>query len=275
MGRRRSKSRKRRDRGAEPARPEAAPRRTPAAEAAEPGTEPPTARPATRPSPPKASSPKATPAEAPGPERAALRPWRPRVQALLDHLQSWGRTQYAAAIERWLEHTFEPLGGADAARACDVDRAVEDFLCLPGSAGEGLSVLRVFADQAPAPEGGPMDPEDRDQIRRWERERGRGVFLVQHAAPDRLTLWDPLEGAPLTLHLLHKLGAARAAGIQRGTVVTATYQPWMARLVAVGEVEFFDDERAVSLFREETVSSGARWHEAPPPAPTPTARSRK
>ena len=259
MGRRRSKSRKRRNRGdAPPKRPEAAPR----------GQTPVPARPA---SPAGAPTP-AAPAEV---GRDALRPWRTRVLELLDHLHGWSRSQYAPAIERWLEHQFGQAGGPDAARACDVDRTVEDFLCMVGSADESHSILSVFAEQAPGPDGGPLDPEDREQVLRWERERRRGVFLVQHAARDRLTLWDPLEGAPLTLHLLHKLGAQRADQLKRGTVVTATYQPWMARLVAVGEIEFFEDERAVSLFREETLGSGARWHEAPPPAPQPTSRSRK
>ena len=84
---------------------------------------------------------------------------------------------------------------------------------------------------------------------------------------DQLSLWDPLEGAPLTLHLLEKLQGSRAEAISRGTVVTISYQPWMARLVAVGEPEFFVDTRALALFREQTLESGAPWHEAPAPAP--------
>lgn len=207
-------------------------------------------------------------------DRSALRPWRTRVQDLLDHLHSWSRANYGPALEDFLTQRFGSAQATEAAPGEDVDRAVEDYVCASGSAGDARSILSVFAEQAPGTGGGPMDPEDRVQVQRWERERSRGVFLIQHAARDRLTLWDPLEGAPLTLHLLRKLGQARAEGLRRGTIVTATYQPWMARLVAIGTVEFFDDERAITLFRAETLESGASWHEAPPAAPQPTQRTR-
>ena len=155
-------------------------------------------------------------------------------------------------------------------------RAFVDCVCASCSAGDDRSILSVFCDPASGPGESELDAEDRGQARRWERERRRGVFLIQHAARDRLTLWDPLEGAPLTLHLLRKLPESLATALRRGTVVTATYQPWMARLVAVGKVEFFTDGRAVALFREQTVGAGTPWHEAPPAAPkaAPKARSR-
>ena len=216
------------------------------------------------------------PGEAPA--GSALRPWRTRVQDLLEHLRAWSREHYGAAIEAWLEQrlgTSEEGDRPAAVNPADADQALEEFVCAPGSAGEGRSVLGVFADQAPGPDGGPMDPEDREQARRWERERARGVFLIQHAARDRLTLWDPLEGAPLTLHLLHRLSEARLGHLRRGTVVTATYQPWMARLVAVGEIEYFSDPRAIALFREQSVESGTRWYEAPPAAPRSASKGRR
>jgi hypothetical protein len=266
MARRRSKSRKGKSRGGHEIAAEAP---APRVEEAGRRATPPAA--AGRERPVLASPARAAASEG----RSDLRPWRGRVQDLLDSLQSWSRAHYGPAVDQWLESRFEGLGGPADAPEADVDRAVEDFVCTPGSAGEGRSILSIFAEQAAGPAEEGLEPEDRDQLRRWERERRRGVFLIQHAARDRLTLWDPLEGAPLTLHLLNKLGAARADSLRRGTVVTATYQPWMARLVAVGEVEFFADERAISLFREEAVGSGARWHEAPPPAPLPTARARK
>jgi len=222
--------------------------------------------------------PEAPTARSESPTPAALRPWRTRVQDLLDHLRAWSREHYGAAIEARLEqHLGTSEGGVPpaAVNQADADRAIEEFVCSPGSAGEGRSVLGVFADQAPGPDGGPMDPEDREQARRWERERARGVFLIQHAARDRLTLWDPLEGAPLTLHVLHKLSEARLAHLRRGTVVTATYQPWMARLVAVGEIEYFSDPRAIALFREQSAESGTRWHEAPPAAPRSASKGRR
>lgn len=273
MGRRRGRSRKRRNRGGgtEGVGATAAP--TAAAGASSPGGVPGGVPGGGVPEPPAAKG---------------LRPWRTRMADLLDHLRSWSRESYAEAVEAFLAQHLSAQGypgpsdaeadaeaNADAIRPEDVDRAIEDFACAVGSAGGDRSILSVFAEQAPGVDGGDMDPEDRSQLLRWERERRRGVFLIQHATRDRLTLWDPLEGAPLTLHLLLKLSEARVGLLRRGTVVTATYQPWMARLVAVGEVEYFADGRAVALFREETVSSGAQWHEAPPPAPKPTTRKLK
>ena len=185
--------------------------------------------------------------------------WRKRVNDLIVHLRDWARQSYAPAIDAFLDERF----GAARAEApeADVEAATDDFVCAPGSAGDGSSILRVFADHASS-----LDAEDRDQIRRWEHERRRGVFLVQRARRDRLFLWDPLEGAPITLHLLDKLSAQRLGLLGRGTVVTAVFQPWMARLIAVG-TEFFADPRALQMFRDETASTGATWHEPPPPAP--------
>jgi hypothetical protein len=194
-------------------------------------------------------------------QRPELIPWRKRVNDLVVHLRDWSRASYAQAIAAFLEERFG--AGAEPAEA-DIEAATDDFVCSAGSAGDGSSILRVFADHATG-----LEPEDRDQIRRWETERRRGVFIVQRARRDHLLLWDPLEGAPLTLHLLDKLAATRLQLVGPGTIVTAVFQPWVARLIAVG-VEFFGDPRALQLFREETTSSGAQWHESPPPAPQRT-----
>jgi len=181
------------------------------------------------------------------------------VDALIGALRDWSRTSYAPAIDAFLgEHL-----GADAAPA-DRETATDDFICAGGSAGDGSSILRVFVDHATTVSG--LDQEARGQVRRWEQERRRGVFIVQRARRDQLFLWDPLEGAQLTLHLLEKLSEARLTTIGPGTVVTAVFQPWVARLVAV-RAEFFGDPRALQLFREQTCSSGAAWHEPPAAAP--------
>ena len=94
------------------------------------------------------------------------------------------------------------------------------------------------------------------------------MFLVQRAQRDALEVWDPLEGAPLTLHLLDRLDNDKAASLRRGAVVTASFQPWVARLVAVGPVEIFEAQDALDLFRREVLAAGQSWHDAPPPAPT-------
>lgn len=194
-------------------------------------------------------------AEKPRPELVS---WRKQVNDLIVHLRDWGRHSYAEAIDAFLGERF---GEGEAPAESDIEAATDDFLCAPGSAGDGSSILRVFADHATG-----LEPEDRDQIRRWESERRRGVFVVQRGRRDRLFLWDPLEGAPITLHMLDKLSASRLQLIGRGTVVTAVFQPWAARLIAVG-VEFFGDPRALQMFRDEVSGSGATWHEPPTPAP--------
>ncbi len=191
--------------------------------------------------------------------REEIVPWRKRVNDLIVHLRDWSRQSYAPAIDAFLTERFGDPAAVE--HESDLDAATDDFVCAPGSAGDGSSILRVFADHASS-----LSTEDREQIRRWEQERRRGVFLVQRARRDRLFLWDPLEGAPITLHLLDKLSASRLQLVGRGAVVTAVYQPWVARLIAVG-MEFFGDPRALQMFRDETTGSGATWHEAPPPAP--------
>jgi hypothetical protein len=193
-------------------------------------------------------------------ERPALVPWRLRVGGILDSLAAWAEANYAPAIAAHRAERFGDPPGPE--RADDLARAALDFCCTPGSADGTVSILRAFGDQAPG-----LEPEERENLRRWERERRRGVFVVQAARRDRLVLWDPLEGAPITLHLLEK--RPEGQDLPPGSVATASFQPWQARLVAVGDVEGFSDPRALGLFREQTVASGAAWHEPPAAAPVP------
>lgn len=230
--------------------------------------------------PKPASAPTATDREAPAGDAAptegagiekGLVPWRTRMATLRATVRDWSRLRYAEAIDAWLREQFEDPDAVG--HAADVERAVEDFLCSPGSTGDDPSILSVWCTQAQngqlaADDGGDASAEDIAQVRRWERERHRGVFILQRAQRDQLALWDPLEGAPLTLHLLEKLGAEEAEALERGTIVTAIYQPWMARLVAVG-TEYFTDPRAMQLFREQTLDAERAWHEAPAAAPAP------
>jgi hypothetical protein len=170
-------------------------------------------------------------------------------------LRTFARTRYGAALDAWLAQHAPDAAGAD------LRRAIDDFASTPGSAGGDRTVLRVYAEDDPQ-----RPTQEVAQVLRWEAERRRGVFVVQRAGRDRLVLWDPLEGAPLTLHLLEKLSTAAAGGLREGSVVTATWQPWMARLVAV-HLEVFTDPQALALFRREVLASGTRWHEAPAAAP--------
>lgn len=233
-------------------------------------------------------APKAAPATQPAPQPAVqpealaspseLLAWRKRMAALLEAVRAWSRLHYAEALDAYLQERF---GNPDATEhARDVAAATDDFVCTPGSAGDGASILSVYcgqvsSGQTPSPTTSDSSAPKKDelaQVGRWDRERHRGVFILQRATRDRLSLWDPLEGAPLTLHLLDKLPQREADGLARGAIVTAAYQPWMARLVAVS-AEYFTDPQAVQLFREQTVEASRPWHEAPAAAPEKTRSS--
>jgi len=188
---------------------------------------------------------------------AALRPWREVVQSLRARLRAFARERFAPAVAPFVD--VDPR---------DRERLEEDFVCQPGSSGEPHSILRKFTEhEAELPAG------DREQLLRWERERGRGVFLVQDATRDRLVVWDPIEGAGLTLHLLTRLPRDRARTLETGTVATVTYAPWMARILAIDPPELFADPRAAELFEREVREGGQSWHPAPPPAPKATPRA--
>lgn len=192
-------------------------------------------------------------------KRAPIVPWRQRVRSLMDTARQYAREHHSDSAEAVAR---AQLGDPETAHPADIMRLLDDLICTPGAAGDGRSIVAACADAA---EG--LEALDRDQLRRWESERGRGVFIVQRCFPDRIEVFDPLEGAGLTLHLLNRLGAGRAAEVTPGTVVTATYVPYVARVVAVGVVEIFTEHAAIEMFRREVQASGAAWHEPPPPPP--------
>lgn len=192
--------------------------------------------------------------------RAPLVPWRAKVRELLDGMRGFARQQHGKGLETLLKAEFgdPPEAGHEA----DLERFVDDMITTRGSAGDGRSISSAYAEA-----NADLEPLDRDQVRRWESERRRGVFLVQRCFQDRIEAFDPIEGAALTLHLLDRLPAGRAAEIRTGAVLTTTYLPYVARLVATGLLELFADPEALAMFREQVQQSGATWHEAPPPAP--------
>ena len=180
----------------------------------------------------------------------------------LGALREWAQLHYGEAIDAFVEARFGSPPAAD--QPHDIDRSIDDFLCSPGSAGhDRTSIVKAFANKAQS-----LDDTECTQVVRWARERRRGVFLIQRATRDTLEVWDPLEGAPLSLHLLERIGNARARDIVRGTVAVASYMPWIARLVATGRVEFFDAAEALPLFRRHVEDDGAVWHDLPAVVPT-------
>ena len=195
-------------------------------------------------------------------KRTPIVPWRDRVRRLRDQLRAFARNHYAAVLDSALIERFGNPPKAE--HPADLGRVEEDLVCTPGSAGDARSILRVFAD-----DGAQLEDTERAELLRWEQGRSRGVFLVQRASQDRIEVWDPLEGAGLTLHLLDRLSTARADALPRGSVLTTTFLPFAARVVAVGYLELFEDPRAKELFKEQVRSGGRSWHEAPPPAPKP------
>jgi hypothetical protein len=189
------------------------------------------------------------------PPRAALVSWKVRVAEIAGCL-----------VERAREHGLAPQGApaGGATDPADEDAALEDAACAPGSAGDGRSLLRAFAE-----DGDGLSPPEREQLLRWEKERRKAVYLVERCFPDAVEVWDPVEGARLTFHLPDRLPGARASEVARGTLVVATTVPWTTRRLARGRVEFWSDPRALPMYRNEVRSSGRAWHDLPPAAPTP------
>lgn len=201
-----------------------------------------------------------------GRARAGLVPWRERARDVLARLRAFARDGWADALEQYLGARF---GDAAAETSLsDLQIAFDDFVCGPGSAGEEehptRSILRVFVDEAP-----DLDPEERRLLPTWEAERERRVYLLDRAHRDRLELWDPLAGGRTVLHLIEKLPAAAAAALGRGTVVVATSAPWSKRRIVLGQLELYDADDAVEMYRGEVRAGGRMWHELPPPAPAP------
>jgi hypothetical protein len=182
-----------------------------------------------------------------------------RAAELLRRAREHARERHAAALEAWGALRF-PRGTTPA--AADLDRAVDDFLVLDASAEGGPSALREFAEGAE-----DLRPEERAQVLRWEKERRRGVYLLERCQKECLEAWDPLEGRRQVLHFCEPMPPGRAAALRRGTVFTATAVPWNDRWLAQGQVEFFEGEEAVRLYRNEVRSIGRTWHDQPPPPP--------
>jgi hypothetical protein len=188
-------------------------------------------------------------------------PWRERAREVLARLRAFARDREPEALETFLRGLFgEP---SDVPPDADLERAFDDYVAAPGSAGEGRSLARAFAEEA---EG--LEAEERRDLPRWETERRRRVYLLDRAARERLDLWDPLTADRVVLHLLERLPAARAAALERGAVVVASSAPWGTRQVAIGRLELYEEDEAIRMYRREVVSSGRIWNDLPPPAPT-------
>jgi hypothetical protein len=192
--------------------------------------------------------------------RAALVSWKVRAADLGARLIDHARERRGPELEALLLE----LGRTDAAARDDEDhdRAFEDLVCSPGSAGDGRSLVRAFAE-----EGDGLEPPEREQLLRWEKERTRGVYVVERCFPDAVEAWDPLAGERLTIHLPERLPGARASEVARGTLLVAVTVPWTTRRLARGRVEFWNDPRALPLYRDEVRASGRTWHDLPPAAP--------
>jgi hypothetical protein len=191
--------------------------------------------------------------------RPALVSWKVRVADLGARLLEHARERRGPELEGLLG---ERAGGDE--HDADHERAFEDLVCAPGSAGDGRSLVRAFAEEADG-----LEPPEREQLLRWERERVRGVYVLERCFPDLVEAWDPVAGARLTIHLPERLPGARAAEVGRGTLLVAVTVPWTSRLLARGRVEFWNDPRALPLYRNEARAAGKAWHDLPPPTPIP------
>ncbi len=192
--------------------------------------------------------------------RAPVVPWFVRAADLLRAARAFACERRDAFLTEALRARFGD--GLDALHPADRERATNDLLSLPGGMGDGRSILRAFAEDTAG-----LEEAERAQVLRWERERRRGVYLLERCHPDLLEAWDPIEGKRAVLHFVESLGRGRAASLRRGTVVTAVTVPWNERLLAEGQVEMFEEEDALRLFRNEVRNAGHAWHDAPAPAP--------
>ena len=201
-----------------------------------------------------------------GRSRPVLVPWRERARDVLARLRGFARDGWGSSLERYLAARF-----GDAAKetsVSDLQTAFDDYVCGTGSAADEehptRSILAVFAD-----EERDLDAKERALLPTWEVERKRQVYLLDRPHRDRLELWDPLAEGRLVIHLVEKLPAAAAAALSRGTVVVATSAPWGKRRIVLGQLELYDAEDAVEMYRAEVRADGRMWHDLPPPAPAP------
>ena len=185
--------------------------------------------------------------------------WRHRAREVFARLREDARSRQGAALEAHLRARFPGDPPSDA----DLERAFDDLVCTPKSAGDERSLVKAFAEEAP-----DLDPAERESLKRWEAERTRLVAVLDRAARERLDLWDPVRSGRVLLHLLDLLPAGRAAALPRGAVVVAVSVPWLRWTVALGPLEVYEDEEAIALFRREVRASGRIWHDLPAAAPT-------
>ncbi|MHC5011389.1 MAG: hypothetical protein ACYTG6_10620 [Planctomycetota bacterium] len=192
--------------------------------------------------------------------RPALVPWRERLRELLSGLRAWARETQPEALEAHLRAVYgEPeVVPPDA----DLSRAFDDYVCAPGTAGDGRSLVCTFAEESP-----DLSAEERKELVAWEQERMRRVYLLDRCFRDRAELWDPLADARLLVHLLEKLPGGRVAALRRGAVMVAVTVPWGGKTVALPPLEIYDDDEAVALYRREVRNGGRVWHDLPAPAP--------
>ncbi len=200
------------------------------------------------------------PAEPATAERPALVSWRERAREVLARLREHARETQGPALEASLRNRFGDE--ADGAPVADLETAFDDLICTPGTAGDPRSIVRQFAEEAD-----DLEAHERTTLPLWETERRRRVYLLDRGHRDVLELWDPVRAERLTLHLLERLAPGRLMGLRRGAAVVATAAPLAARQVALGQVEIYDDDEAVHLYRKAVRDGGRTWHDLPPPAP--------
>lgn len=207
----------------------------------------------------------ATPAAMRRPRRQII-PWRERAREVLGRLREQARERAGDEIEAYMRQRF-----GDAAADVgvhDLQQAFDDYLCAPGSAGqgsagEGRSLVRAFAEEAD-----DLQAEERSQLPTWETDRRRRVYLLDCCFRDRLDLWDPIAGGRAVLHLIEKMPPARVAALRRGTVVIATSAPFGQRRIILGQMEIYEGEDALTMCRDEVRGEGRIWHDLPPAAPS-------
>ena len=192
--------------------------------------------------------------------RRQLIPWRERARQVLTQLREFARDRAGDEIEAFLQKTFGENGQEPDVH--DLQRAFDDYVCAVGSAGENRSLVRAFVE-----ESGDLQVDERDLLKSWEQERRRRVFLLDRCTRDRIELWAPLAGGREVLHLIEKMPPARAAALKRGTVVIATSAPFGSRKIVVGQMEIYEGDDAIEMYRAEVRDEGRIWHDMPPPAP--------
>ena len=90
----------------------------------------------------------------------------------------------------------------------DLDRAVDEFAVVVGSAGDGRSVVRAYADETDG-----LTDDERTNLRRWESERRPGVYLLETCRREWMQVWDPLDGRMVSVQFATLMAPGRAAAM--------------------------------------------------------------